>query len=100
MRVLDLFEELNVMFGQAVRSCALPQQCEVSKRWGAVIVIAFGHESCGLKHGAAKVFDIEPMRPISSPRNAFGGFQTNEVAARDLVKDAQTSAPGSAHTLA
>jgi hypothetical protein len=30
----------------------------------------------------------EPKRPIPPPRNAFRGAQTNEVAARDLVKDA------------
>ena len=33
-------QEANVMVGQAVRSCALPQQREVSKRWGAVVVMA------------------------------------------------------------
>ena len=32
-RVLNLLQEPNVVFGQAVRSSALPQQCEVTKRW-------------------------------------------------------------------
>jgi len=49
MALLDLFQELDVMRGQAMRSCALPQQCEIAKRGGAVVIMAAGHGSCGLK---------------------------------------------------
>ena len=49
MALVDLFQELDVMRGQAIRSCALPQQCEIAKRGAAVVIMAAGHGSCGLK---------------------------------------------------
>ena len=59
-RVLNLLQEPNVMFGQAVRSSALPQQCEVPERWVAVVFIALGNVGHGLQRRAADVLGIQP----------------------------------------
>ena len=85
--VLNLLQQLNEVFGQAVRSSAFPQQREVLERWLAVVFIAFGNEGRGPQRRAADVLGIQPYRPIPPPRNAFRGAQTNKIAACDLVKD-------------
>ena len=59
-RVLNLLQELNIVFGQAVRSSALPQQCEVPERWVAVFFIALGNVGHGLQRRAADVLGIQP----------------------------------------
>ena len=59
-RVLNLLQEPNVVFGQAVRSSALPQQCEVPERWVAVVFIALGNVGHGLQRRAADVLGIQP----------------------------------------
>ncbi len=41
--VLNLLKEANVVLGQAVRSSALPKQCEVPEGWGVVVFVAFGN---------------------------------------------------------
>ncbi len=58
--MLDLLQEPNVVFGQAVRASALPQQCEVPERWVAVVLIAFGNVSRGLQRNTADVLGIQP----------------------------------------
>jgi len=45
---LDLLKEPNVVFGQAVRSRALPQQGKVPERWLVVVFIALGNVGHGL----------------------------------------------------
>jgi hypothetical protein len=87
LHVLNLLQQPNVVFGQAVRSSALPQQREVPERWLVVVFIAFGNEGRGLQRRAADVLGIQPYRPIPPPRNAFRGTQTNKIAACDLVKN-------------
>ena len=59
-RVLNLLQEPNVVFGQAVCSSALPQQCEVPERWVAVVFIALGNVGHGLQRHAADVLGIQP----------------------------------------
>lgn len=59
-RVLNLLQEPNIVFGQAVRSSALPQQCEVPERWVAVVFIALGNVGHGLQRRAAAVLGIQP----------------------------------------
>ena len=59
-RVLNLVQEPNEVFGQAVRSSALPQQCEVPERWVAVVFIALGNVGHGLQRRAADVLGIQP----------------------------------------
>ena len=83
-----MLQEANVILGQTVRSSALPQQREVAERWGAVVFIALRKQGRGLERRAAEILCVEPERPIAPPRNAFCCLQANEVAARDLVKDA------------
>ena len=58
--MLNLLQELNVVFGQAVCSSALPQQCEVPERWFAVVFIALGNVGHGLQRRAADVLGIQP----------------------------------------
>jgi putative SOS response-associated peptidase YedK len=59
-RVLNVLQEPNVVFGQAVRSSAPPQQCEVPERWVAVVFIALGNVGHGLQRRAADVLGIQP----------------------------------------
>lgn len=41
--MLNLLQEPDIVFGQTVRLGALPQQREITERWGVVVFIAFSH---------------------------------------------------------
>jgi hypothetical protein len=86
--VLNLLQKPDVMFGQSVGSCAVPQQHNVAQRWLAIDLLALSHICDRLQALTLQVFDFDDNVSIAPPRHSLRQVQAYQIAPCDPVNDA------------
>ena len=72
-----MVKELKVMLGQAMRSCAIPEQSDVAERGVAISLFTIGYVGDGLDRTTVDIFRIDPQLPVAPTGYPLGGVEVH-----------------------